>query len=143
MFETVVGRTTAGRRSGSRSRLTGTGIEGSSSKSSSKSACSTRPRYSPTFRIAPAMGFSVVRSVSDVTPVTLPEQRALPEDRTPEPKVCRAGLDGGLEVVAHARGDDARGGVASAQSSQRRDQLIEDRARVRAEWGDGHDAVES
>src|SRR5215218_9391124 len=98
MLETGAGRTTAG------CRLTGAGSSMSSSNSSSKSACSTRPRYSPTFRIAPAMRTPCVRS--EMTLLRLPRRWTLTEYRTPDAKVCRAGGDRDLEVAAHPRGDD-------------------------------------
>src|SRR5215207_1529550 len=112
----------------------------SSSYSSSKSACSTRPRYSPTFRIAPAMRTPCVRS--EMTPLRLPGHGALTEYRAPDAKVCRAGGNRLLEVVGHPRRDDLGVGMVVTERGRQAYEVVEVGRGVLPQRRDGHESAE-
>src|SRR5215203_936010 len=112
----------------------------SSSYSSSKSACSTRPRYSPTFRIAPAMRTPCVRS--EMTPLRLPGHSALTEYRAPDAKVCRTGGDRLLEVVGHPRGHDRGVRMVLAELGRQAYEVVEVGLGVLPQRRDGHESPE-
>src|SRR3954447_14635833 len=103
--------------------LTGAGWSKSASNSSSNSACSTRPRYSPTFRIAPAMRNSV--SPIDVTLPRLAGRTTHTEHRTPDSQVCRPSRNGRLEVPAHSRRDDHGIGMVGTQLGRQAYEVLE------------------